>query len=228
MSLSQETPPDGIDPGLADYLSRRFQDVAIELTKPKKYPERKEMPYKPQSGQIEYFGDPATHSYDAEITEAGWWGLSEGNWILLSLSLPIEVGYLTDLTTPNDVLNNAVVNNWDNSGVSDADNSLMVVNAAAGSFTIGVTGTYRFDFNFIGIGGGNNIAHYMDAYLGGVFAAAMAVGLATQQVADMNLSGFGIASLTKDDVVTFRHRATGANAFTAAGAWVSGSLIGKP
>lgn len=81
MSLSQEQPPISVDEELSEFLNRRFVDVGNELVKPSKFPQRKEMPYKPQTGDVHYFGDPATHNYDASITAEGFWGLTSGGWL---------------------------------------------------------------------------------------------------------------------------------------------------
>jgi len=77
MSLSQETPPESFEQAEREWLARRFTDVGNELDQPSKYPERREMPYKPRFGDIQYFGDPATHSYDPVIATRGWWGFRE-------------------------------------------------------------------------------------------------------------------------------------------------------
>lgn len=84
MSLIQEHPPESLDEEVRDYLQRRFNDIAAALSRPSKFPERKEMPYKPQIGDVHYFGDPATHNYDAAITEEGFWGLTATGWELIS------------------------------------------------------------------------------------------------------------------------------------------------
>lgn len=81
MSLSQEQPPIKLDDELGDFLSRRFIEVGNELDKPSKFKERKEMPYKPQTGDVHYFGNPASHSYDAAITTEGFWGLTSTGWV---------------------------------------------------------------------------------------------------------------------------------------------------
>ena len=85
MALSQEQPPPGVDEALREYLIRFRTDIDSELRKASKFPERKEMPYKPQSGDIHYFGDPADHNYDAAITTEGFWGLRNGTWRRLDL-----------------------------------------------------------------------------------------------------------------------------------------------
>lgn len=77
MSLSQEEPPEGLDPELKEYLSRRFIDIDNLLSRAPKHPERKRMPYKPQFGDVQYFGDPASHDYDAIILSKGWYGFKE-------------------------------------------------------------------------------------------------------------------------------------------------------
>ncbi len=77
MSLSQEEPPESIDQELKEYLSRRFIDIDNLLSRASKYPERKRMPYKPQFGDIHYFGDPTAHDYDPIILSEGWYGFKE-------------------------------------------------------------------------------------------------------------------------------------------------------
>ena len=85
MSLSQEQPPLSVDDELREYLARRFIDIENELGKFNKFTERKQMPYKPQTGDIHYFGDPGTHNYDAAITVEGFWGLSSSGWVQLDV-----------------------------------------------------------------------------------------------------------------------------------------------
>lgn len=84
MSLGQEQPPEKIEEDLKEFLGRRFIDISNQLNQPSKFPERKEMPYKPQTGDVHYFGDPATHSYDAVISSEGFWGLESTGWVKLS------------------------------------------------------------------------------------------------------------------------------------------------
>lgn len=79
-ALSQEQPPFEVDENLRNYLIRAFTDVDNQLKAPSKFPERKEMPYKPQVGDVHYFGNPATHNYDAAITLEGYWGLTSTGW----------------------------------------------------------------------------------------------------------------------------------------------------
>ncbi len=86
MSLSQEQVPLTTKEDLSEFLTRRFIDVANELVKPSKFPERKEMPPKPQVGDMHYFGDPADHSYDAIITVEGFWGFTSAGWVGLGLT----------------------------------------------------------------------------------------------------------------------------------------------
>lgn len=77
MSFSQEQPPESVEEILREYLGRRFIDVAQNFRDAPKFPKRHGMPYKPQFGDIQQFGDPATHQYDAVITGAGWWGFMQ-------------------------------------------------------------------------------------------------------------------------------------------------------
>ncbi len=86
MSLPQEQPPLSVDEELRDFLIRRFIDIDNRFDRAAKFPERKEMPYKPQDGDIHYFGDPLSHNYDAAITAEGFWGLRAGTWRRLDLS----------------------------------------------------------------------------------------------------------------------------------------------
>jgi len=83
MSLSQEQVPLTVEDELREFLARRFVEVANEIDRPGKFPERKEMPYKPQTGDVHYFGNPATHSYAAAITTEGFWGLTNTGWVKL-------------------------------------------------------------------------------------------------------------------------------------------------
>lgn len=83
MSLLQESPPESLPEDVREYLQRMFIDVENSFRKPAKFPERKEMPYKPQLGDVHYFGNPATHSYAAAITAEGFWGLKSTGWVQL-------------------------------------------------------------------------------------------------------------------------------------------------
>jgi hypothetical protein len=92
MSIGQEQAPFDVDPFLSEYINRKFIEVDMALRSAKKFPERKEMPYKAQTGDIHYFGDPSTHSYDADITAEGFWGKSNLGWIPVSLRRLIKTG----------------------------------------------------------------------------------------------------------------------------------------
>jgi len=83
MALAEEVAPAGTDSNLTEFLDRRFIDVSIELSKSHKHLERREMPYKPENGDLFYFGDPANHSYDAAITVEGFWGKISTGWTQL-------------------------------------------------------------------------------------------------------------------------------------------------
>jgi len=85
MSLTQEVPPKNTDENLREYLVRRFLEIGTALDLPSKFPERREMPYKPRIGDIHYFGDIADHSYDAAITTEGFWGLTNLGWAQLDI-----------------------------------------------------------------------------------------------------------------------------------------------
>ena len=116
MSLSQEEPPEGIDPELKEYLSRRFIDIDNLFSRASKFPERKQMPYKPQIGDIHYFGDPADHDYDDIIIQKGWWGFTAtlvpgvGIWLNLSAQPAyggvesLDLVALPDITTTPQVV----------------------------------------------------------------------------------------------------------------------------
>lgn len=84
-SISQEQPPFEIDEDLREYLIRFRTDVDSALKAASKFPERKEQPYKAQLGDVHYFGDPVTHSYDAAITDEGFWGQTATGWRRLDL-----------------------------------------------------------------------------------------------------------------------------------------------
>lgn len=80
MSYTPEVPPDHVDPEFRSFLNRQFLDISNELVQTNKFIERREMPYKPQVGNIYYFGDPSSNSYDAAITAEGWWGYKSTGW----------------------------------------------------------------------------------------------------------------------------------------------------
>jgi len=77
MGLTLETPPDSFTEVEREWLTRRFVEVGAVLDQPSKHPERHRMPYKPRFGDIHYYGDPLTHSYDAVITSHGLWAFIE-------------------------------------------------------------------------------------------------------------------------------------------------------
>ena len=81
--ISNEQPPDEIDGNLKEFLKRRFIDVGIALKQDPGFAPRKEMPYKPQTGAMHYFNNPAAHNYDAAITQEGFWGLRSDGWVFL-------------------------------------------------------------------------------------------------------------------------------------------------
>lgn len=83
MSIPREQPPEELSERVKAYLNRRFDSIADALEQPSGYPIRKEMPYKPQVGVIHYFGNPATHNYDAAILTEGFWGLTSTAWVKL-------------------------------------------------------------------------------------------------------------------------------------------------
>lgn len=83
MSIGKEQSPFGTPKPLSEYLQRKFINVDVQLQQPSKFTERKEMPYKAQIGDIHYFGNPATHSYDAAITSEGFWGHTSTGWVKL-------------------------------------------------------------------------------------------------------------------------------------------------
>lgn len=85
-SISQEQPPFEIDEDLREYLIRFRTDVDSALKAASKFPERKQMPYKPQIGDQHYFGNPATHNYDAVITDEGMWAYTVTGWRRLDLA----------------------------------------------------------------------------------------------------------------------------------------------
>ena len=82
-AISQEQPPEDTEEDLREYLARRFIDVGVALTQDARFEPRKEMPYKPQTGAMHYFNDPANHNYDAAITSEGFWGLKSTGWVFL-------------------------------------------------------------------------------------------------------------------------------------------------
>lgn len=114
MALSQEQPPITTDEDLRNYLIRLRTDIDSELKKAAKFPERKEAPYKPQVGDVHYFGDPVDHSYDAEITSEGFWGLTSTGWEKLNTpgaSAQFEWKYSTTTTAADPGSGNFRLNN---------------------------------------------------------------------------------------------------------------------
>lgn len=107
MAISQEQPPVEIDEALREYLIRFRTDVDNELKKAPKFPERKEMPYKAQIGDAHYFGDIADHSYDAAITDEGFWGNTDSGWRRLDndagLACPGVLRFFNQDTTQDDI-----------------------------------------------------------------------------------------------------------------------------
>lgn len=100
--LSQEQPPFSVDEDLRDFLIRRFVDIDTAFKQASKFPERKEMPYKPQTGDVHYFGNPANHNYDAAILNEGFWGLVNGTWIDLGQSsVAVAVDTTRNITIEN-------------------------------------------------------------------------------------------------------------------------------
>jgi hypothetical protein len=87
MSFTPEQAPENTEESLREYLNRMFTNIGITFSQPSKFPKRKEMPYKPQIGDIHYFGDPADHNYDAAITAEGFWGMTSDGWVKLSGSI---------------------------------------------------------------------------------------------------------------------------------------------
>jgi len=83
-SISQETPPESFDVDQRQWLTRRFVDVGNALKQSYKNASRKEMPYKPQIGDVHFFPDPAGHTFDVAITSEGWWGLKSTGWVQLA------------------------------------------------------------------------------------------------------------------------------------------------
>lgn len=176
MALSQETPPINLQDDLKDYLSRRFIEVDTELRQAPVFPVRKEMPYKPQVGNVYYFGDPATHSYNPAITEQGWWGLvdlgSGPVWTQLNLDTRVttleeqmNIIYLISLegvalakTTPDSYTNGQTITAFTDISTIDPA-ALITADTAAGTITIGKTGWYDVAC-YIQAGGSNNSAWY--------------------------------------------------------------------
>lgn len=174
MSLSQEEAPEGTPAELKEYLGRRFLDIATLLDQASKFPQRKQMPYKPQFGDEHYFGDPATHQYDPVINLRGWWGFQEilpatdprtGSWELLSVKGILDVVFLISI---EEVIMAKFINESyaDGATIDDYASSKAIDPLAnitedlvAGTITIGVDGWYALD-GYIEATGSSNNAFY--------------------------------------------------------------------
>ena len=218
-NISDEQPPVSTEPDLADYLYRRFREVAIALPDAQHAnPERKEMPYKPQFGHVYYFGDPDVHNYDAAINVAGWWGYMEvfpstdpktGRWDLISSSVVEAEKIAMRKATAQSVPNLGTVTNYD-VGTTPNNNELLTYDLTAGTITIGRAGLYSID-GYIEATGSNNQAYY------GAYVAINGVGtfLIGSMQWDNNNPGMAFngefyANLAVNDVLTIQ-------AFTSTG-----------
>jgi hypothetical protein len=105
MSFTPEQAPENTEESLREYLNRMFTNIGITFSQPSKFPKRKEMPYKPQIGDVHYFGDPADHDYNATITSEGFWGLTNLGWIKLggsmNYALDVSKGLIPGTTLVN-------------------------------------------------------------------------------------------------------------------------------
>ena len=133
MSFAQEAVPSSVDDELREFLNRKFIEIAIEFRKHGKFPERKEMPYKAQTGDIHYFGNPASHSYDAAITAEGFWGLKNTGWVQMS-TVGGGGGDLLASNNLSDVDNAATSRTNLNVDVAGTDNSTDVTLVGAGTY----------------------------------------------------------------------------------------------
>jgi hypothetical protein len=160
------------------------------------------------------------------------------NYLLESISVLAafmrEKAYLFGLTPPDNILDNAVIDNWDNAETQGPE-SLIDANALTGIFTIGspVPGSYKLDGNFIGLVTGNNVSHRIvveTSIASGVWAQVGVIGVAlsTNQANEVSLSGFGFSTqqLVAGDRIRLVHSSSsGVDTFTTSVAQVSLELI---
>ena len=78
-SIGNEQPPVDLEVTLREYLSRRFVEINIALSKSQKFPPIYVLPTKPQDGNVEYFGQ----IIGTTITSVGFWGYENGVWVKL-------------------------------------------------------------------------------------------------------------------------------------------------
>jgi hypothetical protein len=160
------------------------------------------------------------------------------NYLLESIGLLAaftrEKAYLLGLTAPNNILADAVIDNWTTSETQGPE-SLIDADALTGLFTIGspIPGAYQLDGNFIGLVTGNNVSHRIIVEVSIALGAWTAVGvigvaLSTNQANEVSLSGFGLSTqqLVAGDRIRLVHSSSsGVDTFTTSVAQVSLSLV---
>jgi hypothetical protein len=139
--ISNEQPPELTDADLKEYLSRRFVEVDIALSKSKNFPSVYILPAKPQDGNVEYFGQ----IIGATITAVGLWGYVDGAWAQLSGggggsskdygSFYLSTGGITGIAATAVQLN--INSSGSNSGVMALSSNSVTVNKTA-TFDISV------------------------------------------------------------------------------------------
>jgi hypothetical protein len=115
-----------------------------------------------------------------------------------------ERAYLGGLTTPNDVVTDGPILNWDE-GATQSDESACEVDPVTGEVTIGVAGVYEISANFIGVMTGSNVDHsvLVDYDPGGlgVWGTAGGIGVNTSKSNPGSITGFVILRLAVSDKV---------------------------
>jgi len=169
--LGQEQVPLSVEnEELRDFLNRRFIDIGSLFFQAPKFPERKQMPYKPQFGDIHYFGDPTTHQYDTQIIEQGWWGWFEnlpatdppsGRWAKMKTTqgtIALEDVVLRKRATIGVYADGEFIDNYDEAKAL-SPYALIEYDLVAGTITIGVSGWYQVDM-FMEATGSDNQDYY--------------------------------------------------------------------
>ena len=206
MSIGQEQPPLSTDEELREYLNRRFIDIGSEFADSPKFPERKQMPYKPQLGDTHYFGDPAIHDYDTAIEHQGMWSYvnygSGPRWAQLDRGLLlIEKAAMQGVV--GSFIDGATIAPYAGGSAVDPD-GLISNDPIAGSITIGVSGFYNIT-GYIAATGSNNQNFYgarIVSSIGGDFILGIARWENTTP--GMAFNGSVIAHLVAGEVLTMK------------------------